>query len=285
MLEVMSNHPEGIRSVILDSPLIPGARWDEMSVENYWTSFHNIFEVCRNDSILNSAFPDLERRFLELIDEAYRNPIAVVVEHPFTKNNVTVELDGEGLFLCAAHFIENGQHIYGFPYSMNLLCNCNMQMLAFMASELVSIPSYAWGMRYSIWCKDVFPFEDFEKFICHGKVPPQLSSITWTVIPPEIYDLWPRNDVNPDFIKPVTSEIPVLVTNGQYDPDTPPEWGKELCKTPPNSHYFLFPGQSHLPLFLHASGKQIAMAFLEDPYKRPDERGITENPFKFYSGR
>lgn len=285
MIEVMRNHPGGIRSVILDSPLIPGARWDETSVGNYWTVLHNMFEACRNDSVVNTAFPDLEKRFLKLIDEAYRNSIAVIVEHPFNKDSVTVELDGEGVFLLAAHFIENGQHIYGFPYCMNLICNRDTDMLAHMAGELVSIPPYAWGMRYSIWCNDVFPFEDFGRFGRHDNVPDQLSTISWTVVPPGIYDLWPRREADPGFTQPVFSVIPVLVANGQYDPDTPPEWGKELCRTLPNSHYFLFPGQSHLPLFLHPAGRQIAMAFLDNPYERPDDSGITENPFRFYSGK
>lgn len=285
MIEVMRNHPGGIRSVILDSPLIPGARWDETSVGNYWTTLHSMFEACRNDSTVNAAFPDLEKRFLALVDEAYRSPIAVIVEHPFSKDSVTVELDGEGVFSSVAHFIENGQHIYGFPYYMNLICNRNTDMLARMAGELVSIPSYAWGMRYSIWCSDVFPFEDFGKFGRHDDVPEGLSAIEWTVVPPGIYDLWPRSETDPDFAQPVFSEIPVLVANGQYDPDTPPEWGKELSRTLSNSHYFLFPGQSHLPLFVHPAGRQIAMAFLDDPYERPNDSGITEKPFRFYSGK
>jgi hypothetical protein len=83
---------------------------------------------------------------------------------------------------------------------------------------------------------------------------------------------------------PVYSEIPVLVTNGRYDPDTPMAWGKELCRTLPNSHYFLFPGQSHLPLFQHSEGRRIGMEFLDNPYERPDDGGVTEKPFRFYPG-
>ncbi|UCF05333.1 MAG: alpha/beta fold hydrolase [bacterium] len=284
MIEVMRNHPEGIRSVILDSPLIPGAKWDETSVGNYWAVLHSMFEACRSDSAVNTAYPELEKRFLELIDEAYRKPIDIVVEHPFNKDSVSVELDGEGIFLAAAHFIENGQYIYGFPYWMSLMCNRDADMLARMATELVSIPPYAWGMRYSIWCNDVFLFEDFDKFSRHDNVPYRLSTISLTVVPPGIFDLWPRNEADPAFTQPICSEIPALVANGQYDPDTPPEWGKELCRTLPNSHYFLFPGQSHLPLFLHPAGRRIAMAFLDNPYERPDDSVIAESPFRFYSG-
>jgi pimeloyl-ACP methyl ester carboxylesterase len=285
MLEVMRNHPEGVRAAILDSPLIPGARWDETSVGNYWMVLHDIFEECRNDSVVNTAYPDLEKRFLDLLDEADRDPIAVSVEHPITKENVTVELDGEELFAGVALFIGNGQYIYGFPYWMDLMCKRDPGILSRMVGELCSIPSYAWGMRYSIWCNDVFPFEDFSKFGKHEGVPDRLSTISMTVVLPGIYDIWPKREAGHRFTRPVSSEIPVLVTNGRYDPDTPMAWGKELCRALPNSHYFLFPGQSHLPLFQHSKGRRIGMEFLDNPYERPDDGGVTEKPFRFYPGK
>jgi pimeloyl-ACP methyl ester carboxylesterase len=168
---------------------------------------------------------------------------------------------------------------------MNLLVDCDPGTLTFMAGGLVSIPQYAWGMRYSIWCSDVFPFEDFSEFGKHRSVPDQLTGITWTVVPPGVYSLWPRSEADPEFAQSVFSEIPVLVANGQYDPDTPSKWGRALCETLPNSQYILFPGQSHLPLFLHPLGRQIVMEFLRDPYRRPDESGITQKPFRFYPGQ
>jgi pimeloyl-ACP methyl ester carboxylesterase len=285
MLEVMRSHPEGVRSVILDSPLIPGACWDETSVENYWGTLHEMFEACRNDSIVDAMYPGLEERFLGLIDEANENPIALVMENPLTKDSVTVELDGEGIFLCAAYFLGDSQRIYGFPYYINLLVDRDPGTLALMARALVSIPPYAWGMRYSIWCSDVFPFEDLDEFSRHHNVPDQLAGIEFTVVQPDVCSLWPGNEADPEFALPVTSDIPVLVTNGQYDPDTPPKWGRAICETLPNSHYILFPGQSHLPLFQHPNGKQIAMDFLRDPYGRPDDSVLKRKPFRFYPAR
>jgi pimeloyl-ACP methyl ester carboxylesterase len=285
MLEVMRSHPEGVRSVILDSPLIPGACWDESSVENYWGTLNEMFEACRNDSTVDAMYPGLEERFLELIDEANKNPITVVVENPSTKDSVSAELDGEGIFLCAAYFIGDGQRIYGFPYYMNLLVDRDPGTLALMAGALVSIPPYSWGMRYSIWCSDVFPFEDLYEFSRHRNVPDQLAGIEFAVVRPDVCGLWPRNEADPEFAEAVISEIPVLITNGQYDPDTPPKWGRSLCETLPNSHYILFPGQSHLPLFQHPSGRQIAMEFLREPYSRPDDSALKRKPFRFYPAR
>ena len=283
MLEVMRNHPEGVRAAILDSPLIPGAKWDETSVGNYWTVLHNMFENCQNDFV-KTAYPDLERRFLDLLDEANGDPIVVTVKHPVTEEDVTLELDGKDLFIAVGYFLGNAQHIYAFPYWMDLLCKRDTDMLTRMAGSLVSISSYAWGMRYSIWCNDVFPFEDFSRFSGHEDVPDPLSTVSMTVVPPGIYDIWPRREADPRFARPDFSETPVLVANGRYDADTPMAWGRELCRTLPNSHYFLFPGQSHLPLFQHPEGRRIGMEFLDDPYKRPDDGGVVDKPFRFYPG-
>ena len=109
--------------------------------------------------------------------------------------------------------------------------------------------------------------------------------MTWTVVEPEIYEFWPRRAVDTLDNRPVYSDIPTLVTNGQFDPDTPPEWGQRVCSTLSRSFYFEFPGQSHLPLFIHPCGRQMGIEFLNDPYTMPSEDCLSgSTPFKFYSG-
>ena len=283
MLEVMRNYPEGIRSVILDSPLPPDVGWDETSMERYWNNLHKLFASCRDDSVINLRYPNLESRFLYLIEEADNNPIGVQVEHPISNQLITVKLNGEGIFLLAANYMGNGSYIYSFPYSMNLICEKNPEILSYLLKGLIAPPPFAWGMVYSIWCNEEFPFEDFDRFHKHKDLPKQLAGISMTIMPEEIFDFWPRRTPDPVDNQPVKSELPVLVTNGQYDPDTPPEWGKRVCQTLPNVQYLEFPGQSHLPLFNHPCGPAMAVEFFNNPDKKLDTGCLEKYPFRFYS--
>jgi len=285
MLEVMRRYPEGVRAAILDSPLPPDVSWDETSIERYWLNFAKLAEASEADSLLREKYPNLQARFLEFIRAANIEPIPVDVKHPVTGDSVTVTVDGQGLFLLMAGFMASGSYIYSFPYSVDLICNRNPEILSYLSAWLVSLPQYAWGMRYSIWCNEVLPFEDFAKFGHHGGLPEPLTRFAWTIVEPEIFEVWPRRPADPTDRLPVVSEIPVLVTNGQYDPDTTPEWGRRVCRTLPHSHYFEFPGQSHLPLFNHPCGRQMAIEFLNHPFERPSDSCLTSyGPFRFYSG-
>ncbi len=285
MLEVMRRYPEGVRAAILDSPLPPDASWDETSIERYWKNFVRLASACEADAAVRSKYPDLQNRFLELIREANDNPLAVSISHPRTGQNVTVELDGEGLFHLVAGYMGNGQYVYSFPRSIHLICDRNPEVLSYFAQGMLSPPQYAWGMRYSVWCNEEFPFEDFSKFSARRSVPPPLDELSWTIVEPEIYDIWPRRAVDTLDNQPVYSDIPSLVTSGQFDPDIPPQWGQKVCSTLSNAHYIEFPGQSHLPLFVHPCGKSLAIEFLNNPDTKPGEDCLSRlGPFKFYSG-
>ncbi|UCG62251.1 MAG: alpha/beta fold hydrolase [Candidatus Zixiibacteriota bacterium] len=285
MLEVMRRYPDGVRAVILDSPLPPDVSWDETSIDRYWSNVMKLATHCGADSVVNEKYPNLKDRLLDLIKEANENPIAVSVTHPATGQAVQVSIDGEGIFRILAAYMGNTSYIYSFPYSMDLLCRKNTEVLAFLAPSLLGIPEYSWGMRYSIWCNEEFPFDDFGKFARHEDLPAPLSGLEWTIVEPEIYDFWPRRPLDTLDNQPVFSQIPALVVNGQYDPDTPPEWGKHVCETLTNSYYFEYPGQGHLPLFIHPCGRQMGIDFLNDPSTRPsDSCLVASGPFRFYSG-
>lgn len=283
MLEVIRRYPGHIRAAVLDSPLPPDVNWDETSVERYWRNLQKMFNVCSEDSLVKGKYPDLESRFRQLLAEADKHPLNVIASHPTTGEPVGLNWDAEDIFRMACHYMGNSQYIYGFARSMHMACDKDSTLLSYLASEMIRPFSYAWGMRYSVWCSEEFPFEDFDKVRYHGDVPEQLRNVTMTVFPLQVFEFWPRRTADPLDNAPVTSDIPVLVTNGQFDPDTPPEWGRQVCQTLPNSCYFEFEGQGHLPLFTHPCGPAIGVAFLNDPMAPPDSSCLaTMPPFRFF---
>ena len=284
MLEVIRRYPEGVRAVILDSPLPPDVAWDESSISNYWRNMKRLFAACRNDSSLNAQYPNLERRFLNLIDAANQTPLTTTIEDPHKGRLIEVSLNGEGVFRAVAAYMGTPNNLWSFPYHVEMLCDRDPTAVALFAGLLAGAPDYAWGMRYSIWCNEELPFEDGARFGFHPDLPPQLRSLSWTIIPTEIYGFWPRRPEDPLDNEPVTSSVPALVASGQYDPDTPPEWGRRAAETLSNAFYFEFQGQAHLPLFIHPCGKAVALDFLNQPARRPDDGCLKTVMFRFLSG-
>ena len=284
MLEVVRRYPEGVRAVILDSPLPPDVAWDESSISNYWRNMTKIFAACREDSSLNSQYPDLQRRFLALMDAANEAPLTARVKDPGAERYVEASLNGEGVFRAVAAYMGDPNLVRSFPYHMNLFCNRDSAAVSFFAGMLGE-SSYAWGMRYSIWCNEEFPFEEPDRFDSHPDLPVPLRDLSWTIVPREICAFWPRRPIDSLDNQPVVAAVPALVTSGQYDPDTPPEWGRHVAETLSNAFYFEFPGQTHLPLFVHPCGKAMARQFLNDPWQRPDEDCLKMIKFRFRGAR
>jgi pimeloyl-ACP methyl ester carboxylesterase len=284
MLEVVRRYPQGVRAIILDSPLPPDVAWDESSISNYWRNMRKLFAACREDSSLNSQYPDLERRFLALMDAANRTPLTARIKDPHTGRLVDASLNGEGVFRAVAAYMENPNYVSSFPHHLNLFCRRDSAAVSFFTGMLAE-PPYAWGMRYSIWCNEEFPFEDSDRFDSHSDLPAPLRDLSWTIVPPEVCAFWPHRAVDPLDNQPVVSAVPALVTSGQYDPDTPPEWGRQVAETLSNAFYFEFPGQTHLPLFVHPCGKAMALEFLDDPKQRPEDSCLRRTRFQFWGGR
>ena len=285
MLEVIRRYPGGVRAVILDSPLPPDVAWDESSISNYWRNMKKFFAACREDSSLNSQYPDLEQRFLALMDAANGTPLTAKIKDPHTDQFVDVSLDGEGVFRAVSAYMENPHYVGSFPYHLNLLCDRNPVSVSLLAGMLAEAPTYAWGMRYSIWCNEELPFESFDRFDNHPGLPVQVRNLSWTTVPQEIYAFWPRRPIDPRDDEPVISAVPAFVTSGQYDPDTPPDWGTHVAETLSNAFCFEFPGQTHLPLFVHPCGKAMALEFLNDPRQRPDDSCVQSRQLRFQGTR
>jgi pimeloyl-ACP methyl ester carboxylesterase len=93
---LMRDHPEGIRSVVLDSVLpttytIPG-NW-----QNARAGFDNLFQACATETACNATYPHLEKTFTGLVHKLEAEPLTTTVTDPTTGEDFKVLLDGGAL--------------------------------------------------------------------------------------------------------------------------------------------------------------------------------------------
>jgi len=75
-MQVMRDHPERIRSVVLDSTVPPQVNKYDVVPRLYESSMLNLFEDCARDEACNAAYPNLKARYMALIDELFHNPLS-----------------------------------------------------------------------------------------------------------------------------------------------------------------------------------------------------------------
>ena len=93
---LMRDHPDGIRSVVLDSVLpttytVPANWW------NARDGFDNLFQACAAETACNAAHPRLEETFTGLVNKLEAEPLTTTVSDPATGENLEVVLDGGAL--------------------------------------------------------------------------------------------------------------------------------------------------------------------------------------------
>jgi pimeloyl-ACP methyl ester carboxylesterase len=271
MLTVLRDHPQGVRTAILDSVLPLEANCDEETPANILEALERIFAVCRNDEGLRARLPELRERFFRLLAEANRRPIEVAMKHPLDNKHLSLRLDGVGIMNCIYNGLEDTSAIPRLPLIIDAVCRGENGRLASLArSFLASAQGTAWGARISVWCNEELPFARLEKILKPAGMPPELERFIQPQIPLEAFRVWPQAHPDARENEPVRSRVPALIAAGEFDPDTPTKWARQTASFLPNAHLVEFAGYSHVPLFKHPEAARIMREFLADPSHEPD---------------
>jgi pimeloyl-ACP methyl ester carboxylesterase len=110
-----------------------------------------------------------------------------------------------------------------------------------LASALLANPPD--GLYLSVTCAEDVAFVDREEasrlakgtFVGDLRLRQQLAACAE----------WTYAKVPPSFLKPVRSDVPVLIMAGENDPATPREWAEKVAATLPRGRVLAVPGGTH----------------------------------------
>jgi len=279
MLTVLRDHPEGVRSAILDSVLPPEVDWDESAPANILAVLEHVLQSCAEDAFLRERCPDLRDRLRGLLTAANRRPVEIAIRNPVDGTPLRVQLDGAGIMNCLYAALESAGGIRRLPLVLDAACRGEIQALGpFLEEYLGSTQGSAIGMRLAIWCNEEFPFERRNRMLKPAGLPLELKAFVQTAVHPVALTDWPQGWPDPAENRPMSSPLPVLIAAGEFDPDTPLAWARSTANRLPNAHLIEFAGMSHVPLFSHPEAARIMKAFLADPTRRPDPGAAAIRP-------
>ena len=245
-LTVARRHPGSVRAMVLDSVLPPEINYDEAATANTWRSLNAVFDNCAVDPACSAAWPDAREDFRALVA---RGEIDAVT--------------GVGLAL------QDPRLIPLIPRAVGSAADGRPEELAGWVARAQGPSGFTWGLRLSVWCSEEAPFEAPERIEAQvaadrglGGADSRAASVAmcraWNVAPAEAIEN-----------TPVTSDIPTLIFAGEFDPSTPPDWGRRLLAQMPKATFVSMPGLSHGASFNRCGG-MMAVAFFRDPDAAPD---------------
>ena len=270
-LTVLRLHPEGVRSVILDSTYPPEVDAAAELPDQMAEAFQRFFEACVADAGCNTTYPNLETRFNALVAHLDETPLKVQVLDVATFKRQAATLDGprlqDLLFLALYEPLLFRQ----FPRVIQELESSKTTTAAVLMGVAVSQLGFlSIGAHVAVQCHEELAFTDPAMLAGAIARHPELAEnvSNQLVVGPFGFDTCAVADAGrAESIEnqAVISDVPTLVLSGELDPVTPSAWGRGVAAAQSHGTFVSFKGLGHGVSFEEGCPNDIARAFLESP--------------------
>ena len=288
-LTLLRNHPQGIRSVVLDS-VSPATN---NIVENWWSapasSFKAIFAACAAQPACAAAYPNLEADFTAAVNRLDTKPAIAQVKDA-SGSTVTVNVDGFALAYTVIMASERGD-ASGVPRMIADIARGDPSAVAaaYLAlrgpQEFVGLGGM--GLALTVFCAESANLTTEVATLAKAKaalpgfpdgvlrVQPKQGRV-FTECP-----IWNVGMAARSVTAPTVSDVPVLILEGAFDAATAPEWVGQITRDLKNSQVVAFPFTGHSVLGKSKCALSIVAAFLDNPTKPVDQTCAAQTTLTF----
>ena len=269
-LHTMRFYPQYLRSVILDAVVPPQTNFILQVPQTAQRAFTQLFTACAQQPECSKSYPDLESRFFQLVETLNQSPALVPLTDPDSGITYQAVIDGDTFLDGIFQLLYIGDLIPAIPKTIADAEAGQFDFFARILSILVFDRTYSYGMYYSVLCSEDADFSPED--IALGGVHPQLAEAQKDG-PAQFLqtcEIWSVNALDSVMDEPVQSQLPVLILSGEFDPITPPAFGRAVAESLPNSFVVEFPTGGHGAALDGECQDQIIRSFLDQPEQSPD---------------
>lgn len=280
-------HRAQLRSVILDGVVRPDIDFNLAGGHTISYALRNLFHACAQDLRCSRAYPELERKFLAVVDQLNRQPVPLTLTTPQSQQPVVTRLDGNAFLsalvpLLARPYSGNTARGTSIPKYLQAASQGDFSWVAsHLSDDLESSDGSAKGMYHSVLCtraKSVQATPD------EALPPPYTQLLAWGQREGEAVRqvcALMQGELKQPFVY-ANTHIPTLVLNGSYDPVTPQPYGEAVASHLKAARVYTFPGLGH-GSFFPPNGMaatdcviRIATDFLARPTQTPGSQCLSQ---------
>ena len=282
-LAMMRDHPQHLRSVMLDSVYPPQADIYLEVYPNGERALQVLFEACSAAADCHERYPDLDRVFYRLYHKLNADPLLVPYTSPHY-GQLNIEISGYRLYDWVFSWLYAVDFIQSIPRLVYELADGQTQDAVRWGVRFESLlTALSLGMHYTVQCQEEYissPDRDYAGIIAAF---PHLSGYLRYAVEgadtvERLCDLWQAEARPPIANRAVKSDIPALLLSGDFDPITPPAYAALASQTLSTSYNFVWPHVGHGVLRSDACAVDIALAFIKNPSAAPDSSCIAQTP-------
>jgi pimeloyl-ACP methyl ester carboxylesterase len=131
---------------------------------------------------------------------------------------------------------------------------------------------FSYGLSYTIFSTEYLDFEA-EDVRVDGRYARFVDGTSLFFGPrliAQARSFWNVESVDRSLLRPLVSDIPTLVLNGELDHVIPTSYVSDFASRLSKGHVYVFPGIAHSPIDAGACPLSMILDFLSDPSRAPD---------------
>jgi pimeloyl-ACP methyl ester carboxylesterase len=271
-LTLMREHPEGIRTVTIDSVVPPNI----VTLSGFWPNardgFDDLFAACAAQRSCRRRHPGLKATFTRQVRRLEAHPVTTRVAPAPGARAVKVTLDGGALANTLVGTTLSTPALADVPDWIDALTTGHPAGAAAARAASVTAPGFVgYGLIYGVACSEWVPYEPASAILPAGRRAfPRYPASVLAEAPQFTYmtddcRVWNVPAAPPEQRDVATGTVPTFVLGGTFDAVTSLRWDQIAAQPLSSSTFASFPGLGHFVIPESRCAQRVFASFLATP--------------------
>lgn len=240
--QYLMRHPDGVRSVVLDSVAPNSLVFGQDFARNLDDALKAQFANCTNVPACKKAFGDPMDSLMTLKARYKADPQTLKLRDPVDYSESEIRLDGDTLASVARLYAYSPETAALLPLTIDAAMKGDTAPLLGQARNIFrGVEELAnSAMQLSVVCA-----EDADRLRDNPADADTVFGGSMVDALQRQCAIWPKGSRPVDFNVPLVSDTPILILQGELDPVTPPRYGEEVMEGLSNAKLIIAKGQGH----------------------------------------
>lgn len=267
MLAMAQRHPEGVRSLVLNSPLPNFVSYEETALQNINEALDQVFVNCAADSAGKPAYRELQSRFQTFFSAIGDQRFTMSYTEKGSPKPIPVRYGKQELLDAIIDRLNTAQ-VATVPWVISEILSGRGEgyVKEVLDGYFAGNPAMSLAMRYSVYCSGQLAFADARVEKQQAARFPWLAGYRFNNVDHVVCDCWQVRPVAKATRLAFRSNIPALITAGDIDPWCRPDYNRQIKKSLPNAQLLIQHRKGHAPGFV-AAGVNYLDEFMRSPLK------------------
>ncbi len=268
ILEYLRSAPAAVEGAVLDGVAPIAMQLPNFIEQDGSTALAAEFELCRNSSPCQHAFPDLEKHWLRLLTALNKKPRTVNLKHPRTQSSHAVLIDDKILSSWVRTILYSREVSPILPLAIHRATQQDFSLLfSIFGLNLDQMSEgISEGMHSAVLCAEDrhYATQNSIRNTETKRDHKRLLHLDSSSLFERTCSLYPPSTLPSEYFSPIKSAVPALLLSGKLDPVTPPKWATQVSQHLSNSTHLEIEGGHHMVSRLGCVPKLIAQ-FIKQP--------------------